>query len=130
MSAPDYEPISAPLVVPPSEEHRPVSRLRRAVDAVRNRVPMAVLLLMGWNLVFDAILGLIPGVGDVADAAHRANVKNLRLLEQTVAAGRRVDTSSKGYVIRASLLVAAILAVVIAFAVAAIWVLLKLLRVV
>ncbi|GMA42036.1 hypothetical protein GCM10025883_40810 [Mobilicoccus caccae] len=95
-------------------------------DAVRNRVPISVLLLMGWNLLFDAILGLIPGVGDVADAAHRANLKNLRLLEKTVAQGRTVDASAKGYVVRAVLVVAVILLVLIAFAAATIWVLLRL----
>lgn len=100
------------------------------VDAVRNRVPLRVLALMGWNLVFDAILGLIPAVGDLADVAHRGNAKNLRLLERTLAQGRTVDVSSKTYVVRASLMVVAILAIVLAFAVLAIWALLKLLRVV
>jgi len=100
------------------------------VDAVRNRVPLSVLALMGWNLVFDAILGLIPAVGDLADVAHRANAKNLRLLERTLAQGRTVDASSKTYVLRAALMVVVILGVVIGFAVLAIWGLLKLFRVV
>jgi len=100
------------------------------VDAVRHRVPLAVLALMGWNLVLDALLGLLPGVGDVADAAHRANLKNLRLLERTLDQGRTVDVSSKTYLVRAVLMVVLILAVVLAFAVLAIWGLLKLLRLV
>lgn len=99
-------------------------------DAVRNRVTMRVLLLMGWNLLFDALLGLIPGVGDVADAANRANLKNIRLLEQAVAAGETVDTSARGYALRAGLLVAAILAMLLAFAAISIWMLLKLFRLV
>lgn len=99
-------------------------------DAVRNRVPISVLLLLGWNLLFDALLGLVPGVGDVADAAHRANLKNLRLLEKTVAQGRTVDASAKGYVVRAVLVVAAIILMLLAFAAFTIWVLLKLFRVI
>ncbi|MFV0452474.1 MAG: DUF4112 domain-containing protein [Propioniciclava sp.] len=68
------------------------------VDAVRNRVPIPVLARMGWNMLLDAGLGLAPVVGDAADVLHRANRKNYRLLEETVAAGRRVDTSVAGYV--------------------------------
>ena len=99
------------------------------VDAVRNRVPLRVLALMGGNLLLDALLGLVPAVGDLADVAHRANAKNLRLLERTLAQGRTVDVSSRTYVLRAGLLVVAILASVLAFAVLAIWGLLRLLRV-
>lgn len=100
------------------------------VDAVRNRVPISVLLLMGWNLLFDAILGLIPGVGDLADAANRANLKNLRLLEQTVAAGNTVDVSTKGYLVRAGTVVVLILLMLIAFAAFTIWALLRLFNVI
>ena len=100
------------------------------VDAVRNRVPLTVLALMGWNLVLDALLGLIPAVGDLADVAHRANAKNLRLLERTIASGRTVDVSSRSYVVRAGLMVVAILALVLACAAVAIWGLLKLFRLV
>ena len=70
--------------------HRPGARDRRrrrqrAVqlivrDAIRARVPMVVLARMGLNLVLDALLGLVPGIGDLLDVAHRANRKNLRLL--------------------------------------------------
>lgn len=53
-------------------------------DAVRARVPVPTLARMGWNLLLDAFLGLIPVAGDVADVAHRASRKNLRLLERAV----------------------------------------------
>ena len=58
------------------------------VDAVRARVPVPTLARMGGNLLVDTGLGLIPLAGDVADVAHRANRKNIRLLEQAVADGR------------------------------------------
>lgn len=96
------------------------------VDAIRNRVPLSVLFLMGWNILVDAVIGFLPVVGTAADAAHRANRKNLRLLERTVAQGRRVHTSTPGYVLRAVLLVVAILAVTIVFSVLALWGLLRL----
>lgn len=70
-------------------------------EAVRNRVPVRILFRMGWNYLVDAVLGLIPFVGDVADAAHKATSKNLRLVDRTIADGRRVDTDARGYLLRA-----------------------------
>lgn len=70
-------------------------------EAVRNRVPVRILFRMGWNYLVDAVLGLIPFVGDVADAAHKATSKNLRLVDRTIADGRRVDTGARGYLLRA-----------------------------
>ncbi len=55
-------------------------------DAVRCRVPVPTLGRMGWNLLLDAGLGLVPFAGDLVDVAHRANRKNFRLLEKAVAA--------------------------------------------
>ncbi len=53
-------------------------------EAVRNRVPIPTLARMAWNLLLDALLGIVPFVGDVADAAHRANRRNYQLLVQAV----------------------------------------------
>ncbi len=92
------------------------------VSSVRYRVPMHVLLQMAWNILVDTVLGLIPGVGDVADAVHRANRKNYRLLRETVESGKQVDASSKGYVIRAGLLVAGVIAALVAATLLTLWV--------
>ena len=46
-------------------------------EAVRNRVPVHILFRMGWNYLVDAVIGVVPFVGDVADAAHKATSKNL-----------------------------------------------------
>ncbi|MGL5811066.1 MAG: DUF4112 domain-containing protein [Nocardioides sp.] len=54
-------------------------------DAVRVRVPVPILARMGWNLLVDALLGVVPMIGDLLDVAHRANRKNLRLLERALA---------------------------------------------
>lgn len=92
------------------------------VSSVRYRVPMHVLLQMAWNILVDTVLGLVPGVGDVADAVHRANRKNYRLLRETVESGKQVDTDSKGYVIRAGLLVAGVIAALVAATLVTLWV--------
>lgn len=92
-------------------------------DAVRCRVPLHVLARMCGNLILDAGLGLVPAVGDAADVAHRANRKNLRLLEQTLAAGKQIDTDTRGYLLRAGLLVVGCLLVVLGLAAVGIWLL-------
>lgn len=49
--------------------------------AKRRGVPAIVLARMILNLALDAVLGIIPLVGDLADFALRANTRNLALLE-------------------------------------------------
>lgn len=51
-------------------------------------------LRMAGNVGLDALMGTIPLVGDLADVAFKANVKNLALLEK--AANRRRRKSSRG----------------------------------
>lgn len=45
-------------------------------------VPRDVLAKMIVNVVIDVSAGMVPVVGDVLDVAWRANLKNIRLLEQ------------------------------------------------
>ncbi len=70
-------------------------------DAVQQRVPVATLGRMGWNLLFDAGLGLIPVAGDLADVAHRANRKNFQLLEKATADHPSAKPPSAGYLLAA-----------------------------
>ncbi len=98
------------------------------IGSVRHRVPMHILLAMAWNILVDTVLGLLPGVGDVADALHRAHRKNYRLLRHTIESGNQVDTDTRGYLLRAGLLVAALIAVLVAVAVWTIWLLLQVLQ--
>ncbi|WP_072042076.1 DUF4112 domain-containing protein [Nigerium massiliense] len=100
------------------------------VDAVRQRVPLHVLARMGFNLLLDTGLGFIPGIGDVADVAHRANRKNYRLLEQCVRDNRHVNTDVRGYLVRAVAMVVAFLAVAIAAVIFILWGILRLLGVI
>jgi hypothetical protein len=50
---------------------------------------------------FDALVGPIPGVGDLVDVAHRANRRNYRLLEAAVAADPDPEPPTVGYVLAA-----------------------------
>ncbi|MCT1710551.1 DUF4112 domain-containing protein [Dietzia cinnamea] len=94
-------------------------------EAVRNRIPVHLLFRMGWNYLVDAALGVVPLVGDVADAAHKATSKNLRLVDRAIAEGRRVDTD-RAYLLRAIGAVGLILLVLLGLMGLALWGLLRL----
>ena len=91
------------------------------VEALRQRVPLPVLVRMGVNLLIDAALGYLPVVGDLADVAHRANRRNLRLFREVVDDPARVRDDSVGYLLRAGLLVTLTLLAVVASAVFMVW---------
>ena len=52
---------------------------------VRYRVPKVTLLRMGANIAVDYLIGSIPVVGDVFDAAWKSNQMNVELLRQRAA---------------------------------------------
>jgi hypothetical protein len=52
------------------------------VTAARLRVPLPTLLRMAGNVLIDAVAGTVPLLGDLFDAAWKANAKNLALLER------------------------------------------------
>lgn len=98
------------------------------LDAVRNRVPLPVLARMGVNLGIDALLGLIPAVGDFADFAHRANRKNIRLLQQVIDDRQRTRQNSVIYLTVALALVLGTLALLVAMMLWTIWLLWRLIN--
>lgn len=51
-------------------------------EAARLDVPMLVLLRMIGNLAIDGIVGTVPLLGDLFDAAWQANIRNVRLVER------------------------------------------------
>ncbi|HYY94143.1 MAG TPA: DUF4112 domain-containing protein [Pyrinomonadaceae bacterium] len=52
---------------------------------VRYRVPKVTLLRMGANIAVDYLLGSIPVVGDIFDAAWKSNQMNVELLRRRAA---------------------------------------------
>jgi hypothetical protein len=50
--------------------------------AFKQRVPSMILLRMVLNLVIDALIGMIPFVGDIFDIGFRAGVRNYALLQR------------------------------------------------
>ncbi|MCE9575660.1 MAG: DUF4112 domain-containing protein [Deltaproteobacteria bacterium] len=52
--------------------------------AVRRRLPAIVIARMLLNLSIDAVVGVVPIIGDAADVAFRANRRNVALLEARI----------------------------------------------
>lgn len=53
----------------------------RAAMKVDNGLPLAVVVRMLINIIFDFVIGIVPFIGDLADAAFCANTKNAAILE-------------------------------------------------
>jgi hypothetical protein len=60
----------------------PLFGLLLLIQAHRMRVPRLVQARMVINAIVDALLGLVPGLGNVADIFWKANTWNMRLLER------------------------------------------------
>jgi len=54
-------------------------------EAHRLGVPKHLLARMIGNVAFDALIGAVPVLGDVADVFWRANTRNIRLLREHLA---------------------------------------------
>lgn len=50
--------------------------------AISRKLSPVIIARMLLNLALDALLGAVPLVGDLFDIAHRANTKNVALLEE------------------------------------------------
>jgi hypothetical protein len=53
----------------------------------RGAGPLLMLRMMG-NFAFDAVMGVIPIVGDIFDFGYKANRRNVNLLKQYYADGK------------------------------------------
>ena len=52
------------------------------VHSIRLRIPKVVIARMLLNTALDLLTGVVPLVGDLFDAAFKANLRNLQLLER------------------------------------------------
>lgn len=53
-------------------------------EARRLGAPRKVLLLMLGNIAIDTVVGAIPALGDIIDAAFKSNERNLKLIGVTI----------------------------------------------
>lgn len=88
-------------------------------QAARNGAPFSVLARMGLNVLLEAVVGVIPILGDLFDFGFKANARNVRLLQQHIsgtpgsAAANRVIVGAALLLILALILGIAILSIAI-----------------
>ena len=68
-------------------------------EAARLGAPKAVLTRMAANVLIEGVVGAVPLLGDVFDAAWKANVRNVRLLEAWMERPRQVERGSQWLVV-------------------------------
>jgi Domain of unknown function (DUF4112) len=89
-------------------------------EAARIGIPRALLVRMAGNVAIEGIVGAVPILGDLFDAAWKANQRNVRLLESYLQGPTRVRRESNALV---AVLVAATLALLIGAAALTIFIL-------
>lgn len=87
-------------------------------QAGRAGIGKFVLARMIANVVIEALIGVVPLVGDVFDAMFKANVRNLRLVERHLANPRSTRRRSAGFVV---VVLLALFAGVIAIGAVLVW---------
>jgi Domain of unknown function (DUF4112) len=97
------------------------------LEAARAKVSSFTLARMLMNVGIDTVLGSVPAVGDLFDAAWKANIKNVALLERHLVAGTVADREKRsvaGAIVLAVIVLLVILAAGLAlgiFAVRLLW---------
>lgn len=67
-------------------------------EAARLGVPKTLLIRMGLNVVAEGLVGMIPLLGDLFDAAWKANQRNVNLLNEYLDNPRKAAGASRGFV--------------------------------
>lgn len=57
----------------------------------------STLFRMGANILIESVVGLIPLAGDLFDAGWKANQRNIRLLERSIAAPLPARRRDRGF---------------------------------
>jgi hypothetical protein len=60
--------------------------------AVRAGAPRVAVARMVANIAADTLLGAVPVAGDFFDMAYKANMKNLRIYQETLVSGAAANT--------------------------------------
>jgi hypothetical protein len=87
------------------------------LQAVRLGASREVLLRMVGNVALETLVGAVPFLGDVFDAAWRANTRNVRLIEEHLAAPTTARRASRAWVIGVGVFLVALIVLVTTLAV-------------
>lgn len=91
------------------------------LNAMRAGVPRIVLVRMALNILINALVGAIPGVGDAFSAFFKSNRRNYALLERHAGRGV-VRASTRGDWAFVGALIGGVLAAAIAASVGVMWI--------
>ncbi|WP_309888751.1 DUF4112 domain-containing protein [Archangium sp.] len=69
------------------------------LQAVRLGASREVLVRMVGNVALEALMGAVPLLGDIFDAAFKANVRNVRLIEEHLATPDTTRRASRAWVV-------------------------------
>jgi hypothetical protein len=111
------DPIVGLLVPGGGDAIMAVSSVTILVLGIRRGVPKPVLFRMIANLGLDALVGVVPVLGDLFDVAFRANRRNLELVEKHQRYGKPAGASDYAVLTVGLLVVVASVALPIAVAV-------------
>lgn len=84
------------------------------VEAARQRAPASVLLRMVGNVALELVIGVVPLFGDLFDIVFKANLRNVKLLENWLDAPQATRSASRAGVIVVLLVLALLLFAVLA----------------
>ena len=79
--------------------------------AVRAGVPRVAVARMVANVAFDSLVGAVPLLGDLFDMAYKANMKNLRIYQESLAAAPGANIRHWGFFAGLAVALLAILAI-------------------
>ena len=81
--------------------------------AARRKVSPVIIARMLMNLAADAVLGIIPFLGDIFDFGFKANMRNLKLLEDTSLHGGKATAKDWALVVGAALIFLSVIALIV-----------------
>jgi hypothetical protein len=64
------------------------------------KLPAEKIAQMVSNVLLDTFIGSVPLIGDIGDVFFKANIRNLRILEEFAQYGTKADEVIEGEVIR------------------------------
>ncbi len=86
-------------------------------QAAQLGIPKSILLKMGFNIGFDALLGIIPVFGDLSDFVWKANQRNVELINDYFEQPERTVIHSRFFVAAIAFLSFGVIAMITLFGV-------------
>lgn len=87
-------------------------------QAARSGAPPSLLARMGLNILLEAVVGLVPLLGDLFDFGFKANARNVRLLRNHVSDPAQGRRQNRLIAAAATILVLALIVAIVILAIA------------